>query len=242
MLLNSISAIGKYPPSAPRSLNFADSGSGQSYGTYPNGGLNGCLAVNATTPANYGRDLALTGYSLALKDASSGSTIATANPSVSTFESSGYLFTGLDITKSYNVTVAASNSAGAGATVQNISSVKPTTAPQINASAPVVTGYTTSSVTFTFTAWSATSSSPTGGSANTPSNGGAAISSYNITLFYTTSGTGTINANGITGTSPITLTGLSFTKGHVYQVVMAAANANGVSGNGSPSASFTPNP
>ena len=115
----------------------------------------------------------------------------------------------------YTFTVTATNAIGTGAASSPSNSVTPRTTPSAPSSVVATAGDGTASVAF---------SAPT-------SNGGAAITSYNVTA---TPGT----ATGTGSASPITVTGL--TNGTSYTFTVTATNAAGTGPASAPSNSVTP--
>lgn len=240
MLLNSISAINKYPPGPPL-LNYAqDAGTGRSYVAGTTGGINGAITISASKPSDLGREASIVNYHILVKD-SLGNVEQDVTQSASTFEGNQpQTFTALDVTKTHTISISASNSTGYGTSLVT-SPIKPTCAPQAAANSPTVSIINTGSVSIAFTPWNATSSSPYAPVAATPGNGNLAITGVTVTLYNVTTATTVGSFNGYSNSSPITFN-YSFAKSNAYTVSVAANNADGQSAPSPSSVSFIPNP
>ena len=236
MLLNSISAINKYPPGPPV-LNYAqDAGVGRSYVA----GTNGAITISASKPSNLGRETSIVNYHILIKD-SLGNVEQDVTESASTFEGNQpQIFTALDVTKTHIISISASNSTGYGTSLVT-SPITATCVPQAAANSPTVSVLNTGSVSIAFTPWNATSSSPYTASAATPGTGNLAITGVTVILNNVTTATTVGSFNGYSISSPITLN-YSFAKGNAYAVCLAANNADGQSAFSPFSANFNPNP
>lgn len=174
-------------------------------------------ATNVGTSRAYNNGSATVAFTAPATGGTPTSYTATSTPGsfTGTGASSPLTVTGLSSATSYTFAVTGTNSNGTSPTSSSSSSITATTVPQaptIGTATDLGTG-TTASVTFTAGA-----------------TGGSAITSYTVT-----SSPGSITA---TGTSPVTVSGL--TGGTAYTFTVTATNANGTSAASGASNSITP--
>lgn len=239
MLLNSIAAIGKYPPGLPTGLS-----STVGVGTLYNAGLGGNITVAGSAPTNLGRDVSSSiTVTINMFQSPSFSQIATQTVSLSQF-ATGVTFTGLDVTKTYISQIYASNSAGGNQTnvVQPSGAQSVHSAPQAGGGGITIGGVGSGTISASFTPWSSTSSAPYSSSAATPGNGNLAITSIGVGRYDVTLANDEGYSLGYSNSSPVTMAASSFTKGHTYQLYLVAQNADGISYPSSYSGTFKPNP
>jgi len=235
MLLNSISAIGKYRPSIPQNCTITTMSS-----TSYNAGYGGSVKVTSTGSTDPGRGT-IDYYGTVILD-SGYNQVASANLSASQL-SAGYTFTGLDITKTYFASIASHNEVGFCASNANTNTVTVHSAPQgiSTVSASVAS---TTSVNLSWSAWSNTSSNPYADYASTPSNGNLAITGYKVEIYDPYGANPAYPVSTVTFDSTHTTGGTityAFTKAHPYFFFLSAINADGL-GYGKSSNLVTPNP
>lgn len=234
MLLNSISAIGKYRPSIPQNCTITTMSS-----TSYNAGYGGSVKVTSTGSTDPGRGT-IDYYGTVILD-SGYNQVASANLSASQL-SAGYTFTGLDITKTYFASIASHNEVGFCASNANTNTVTVHSAPQAGGGGITIGGVGSGTISASFTPWSSTSSAPYSSSAATPGNGNLAITSIGVGRYDVTLANDEGYSLGYSNSSPVTMAASSFTKGHTYQLYLVAQNADGISYPSSYSGTFKPNP